>query len=200
VGCGTGELLVGARAEGWDVAGIDATDWARTKHGIAIELAPAETAKTLDRAGAYDVVLLAAILEHLYDPLPVLRRIHHALAPDGIVFVDVPNECGLWTRAGNAYLRLRGRGWAVNLSPTFPPYHVIGFCPASLRRALSSVGFAVLEMTTPRWNNQLPRRPGLLAALERASAEIVLTAGAAMGHGAGIVCWARKAAPSADRA
>jgi hypothetical protein len=72
------------------------------------------------------------LLEHLYDPADCLRRVHDG----GLVFIDVPNECSLFTRLGNAYMRLRGRPWAVNLSPTFPPFHVVGFCPSSLRRLL----------------------------------------------------------------
>lgn len=47
------------------------------------------------------------------------------------------------------YEGLRDRDWAMNLSPTFPPYHVVGFTPKSLRRALRATGFEVVELAQP---------------------------------------------------
>ena len=195
LGCGQGEFLLAAREEGWQVAGVDMTEsWAGRGAGVPVEVAPVEAAKSLDRIEAYDVIVLAAILEHLYDPVSCLQRCRTALAPGGLLFIDVPNECSLWTRAGNAYMRLRGRDWAINLSPTFPPFHVVGFCPRSLRVALGQAGFAVVELQTSRWQNELPAAGGMVARAERLGAGAVLTLGAALGMGAGITCWARKPA------
>jgi SAM-dependent methyltransferase len=160
---------------------------------LPVEVAPVEEARSLDGKEKYDVVLLAAILEHLYDPADILRRVRGCLSDDGIVFIDVPNECSLWTRTGNAYFHLRGRDWATNLSPTFPPYHVVGFCPTSLRHMLLSCGFAVESLRTERWSNALPPRSGLWGNLERLGSSAVLSAGQMLGMGAGITCWARAA-------
>lgn len=193
LGCGRGELLLGARDQGWDVLGVDMTaSWAGEAADLPVELASVEQAQSLDQPDTYDAILLAAILEHLYDPALCLRRVHAALSRGGLVFIDVPNECGLWTRAGNAYMRARGRDWAINLSPTFPPFHVVGFCPASLRKLLASCGFDIVELTTHRWQNELPARPGPMARAETLAAELALTLGASIGMGAGITCWARK--------
>jgi hypothetical protein len=89
-----------------------------------------EDCESLNRT--YDVVLLPAILENLYTPMQTLRRAYHALASRGLIYVEVPNEGLLTTIAANLYRRLQGRNWAQNLSPTFPPYHVVGFTPKSL--------------------------------------------------------------------
>jgi SAM-dependent methyltransferase len=191
LGCGRGDLLRGAACEGWEAFGIDRTPgFVSAAPGVEIEIATVAEARSLERN--YDAIWLAAILEHLDEPAPALRRVHSALAPGGVVFIDVPNECSLWTRAGNAYMRLRGRSWAVNLSPSFPPYHVVGFCPRSLRRLLEATGFVDVELRTLRWTNELPRRPGLWPAIERAGGSAVLSVGAWIGMGAGIRCWARK--------
>jgi SAM-dependent methyltransferase len=191
LGCGRGEQLIGAREEGWDVAGVDMTaGFVPGGSGLSIEISPVETAQALTRT--YDAVLLAAILEHLYDPIGCLRRVHDALVPGGVVFIDVPNECSLWTRAGNAYMHLRGRDWAINLSPTFPPFHVVGFCPRSLTAALNKTGFSVVSLETPRWNNDLPSMDGLAHRIESFGVDMVLTVGKALGQGAGITCWARR--------
>lgn len=193
LGCGRGELLQGAQAEGWTVCGVDMTPGFVPAHDrFPVEIAPVETAKSLDRN--YDVVLLGAILEHLYAPRECLTRIRRALVPGGLVFIDVPNECSLWTLVGNAYMRLRGRDWAVNLSPTFSPFHVVGFCPRSLRRLLIECGFTVVELKTQRWQEELPRASGIWGQAEALGADLTLSVGARIGMGAGITCWARAGA------
>jgi len=195
IGCGRGELLRGAAKRGWTVRGIEMTrafaDFARGQYSIDVECAPVETAKSL--AELHDVVLLAAILEHLYTPAETLRRVRRALRPGGLIFLDVPNECSLMAAVGNAYMRARGRNWAVNLSPSFSPYHVVGFCPASLSYILQATGFRPLVLELDRWNSAMPRQPGFIAMCERVGLELTLSVGHLLGMGAGITCWATTA-------
>jgi SAM-dependent methyltransferase len=191
LGCGRGDLLRGALHEGFEVFGVDLTPaYAAASPDLTIEVAPVATARSLE--SRYDAIWLTAIIEHVYEPALLLRRVASALVEGGVIFVDVPNECSLWTRVGNAYMRLRGRAWAVNLSPTFPPYHVVGFCPRSLRTLLGACGFEGVEIRTLRWTNELPKRPGIGRRVERLAGDVVLTVGAWVGMGAGIACWARK--------
>lgn len=198
LGCGRGELLHGAAERGWSVAGVDMTpdyvENARRNFGLEIEEAAVEACRSLDEG--WDVVILAAVLEHVYDPIALLRRVSAALRPGGVIYLDVPNECSLYTRLGNLYLRLRGRDWALNLSPTFSPFHVVGFCPASLRFALEATGFEVVSirlyaMTAP----PVGTTEGLGSRLQRALLTTTLWFGHAVGQGAGINCWAKKPEP-----
>jgi trans-aconitate methyltransferase len=193
LGCGRGDLLLGAREIGWLVRGVDMTpafvEDARAR-GLDVESASLASCRSLDES--WDVILLAAVLEHLYEPHAALARVFDSLTPGGVAFIDVPNECSLWTRIGNAYMRLRRRPWAVNLSPTFSPYHVVGFCARSLKRLLSDMGFEVIELTTTRWQNELPSGDTIMSNLEHAAATAVLRAGVWFGAGAGITAWARK--------
>jgi SAM-dependent methyltransferase len=191
LGCGRGDLLQGAADEGFDVRGVEMTEsFVDPALADRVEIAPLERARSLDEP--YDVVVLGAVLEHLYEPRNALDRIAAALTPGGVVFVDVPNECGLWFRAGNTYQRLRGRDWSVNLSPTFPPFHVVGFCPRSLRALVTGCGLEVVSLQTPRWSNDLPALLGVGGKIERWGSGAALWLGSLVGMGAGIVCWARK--------
>ena len=193
LGCGRGDLLLGAADEGFEIRGVEMTEsFVDAELADRVEIAPLERARALDEQ--YDVVVLGAILEHVYEPRQTLTRIAAALRPGGVVFVDVPNECGLWFRAGNAYQRLRGRDWSVNLSPTFPPFHVVGFCPRSLRALVTACGLQVLSLETPRWSNDLPTLQGVGGKIERWGSGAALGLGSLVGMGAGIVCWARKPA------
>jgi 2-polyprenyl-3-methyl-5-hydroxy-6-metoxy-1,4-benzoquinol methylase len=192
LGCGRGELLEGARDEGWTVFGIEMTpDFATVaeSRGITVERSPVETAALLGRQ--FDVILFAAILEHLYRPIDVLRRARQALQHGGLIFIDVPNEASLVMTLGNLYMRLRGRDWCVNLSPTFSPFHVVGFTPGSLRRALRATGFEVAQLTKPRWRNALPQPRGLTEAIEHGGLSAASWLGSKLGLGDGICCWAR---------
>lgn len=191
LGCGRGELLRGALNRGWSVYGVEMTeDYAEIarSHGVEIELASIEDCKFLEQT--FDVILLAAVLEHLYDPMKTLERIRNALRPGGLLFIDVPNESSLTMRVGNLYMRARGRDWAVNLSPTFSPFHVVGFSPTSLRNALASAGFGVHTMTVPKWNNALPEGKTTTQKIERAAMGVVQSVGKVLRMGDGITCWA----------
>jgi SAM-dependent methyltransferase len=198
LGCGRGELLEAASGLGWEVHGVEMTPQfadEATARGVRIERARIESSRLLEESeGRFDVVYLAAILEHLYDPVQCLSRVCRALAPGGLVFIDVPNECSVRTKIGNMYMRLRGRNWAVNLSPTFPPFHVVGFCPTSLRRAVVSAGMDVVALDVIRWPASLPERPGFWSSLETSGSRMVNALGRLLGDGDGLHCWGRRPA------
>jgi len=199
LGCGRGELLGVAAEDGWTVAGVEMTPQfalAASARGIEIETSSVEASALLDTKASFDVIYLAAILEHLYDPVLCLQRIEKALVPGGLVFIDVPNECSVRTKLGNLYMRLRGRDWATNLSPTFSPFHVVGFCPASLKRALAAANLEIAELSVVRWPDVLPPRPGFWGVAEGRVSRAVNIAAGLWGDGDGIVCWARKPIPS----
>ena len=69
------------------------TECARGEYAVEVECAPAEKAKSL--AEPHDVILLAAILEHLYTPVETLLPVRRSLQPGGLIFFDVPHECPL---------------------------------------------------------------------------------------------------------
>ncbi|QYO63781.1 class I SAM-dependent methyltransferase [Leptolyngbya sp. 7M] len=130
IGVGRGELLLAAKELEWDAEGVEPSttfaDHAEKRTGLKIWREAIEDSSVPD--SSYDAIILAAVLEHLYDPDEIIRRVAQALKPGGILFLDVPNEAGLYFRIGNVYQKFRGRNWCVNLAPTFSPYHVFGLC------------------------------------------------------------------------
>lgn len=194
LGCGRGENLIGAKNRGWDVYGVEMTDsfakLARS-NGIVIDQNPIRTSGLLKEQ--YDVILLAAILEHLYDPVETLEKVAKALAKNGLLFIDVPNESSLAMHFGNFYMKFRGRPWSINLSPTFPPFHVVGFSPKSLKLLLENKGFKILDISIPKWANDSPKGHILIDVVEHAAFGVIQSFGALIGMGDGITCWAVKA-------
>jgi SAM-dependent methyltransferase len=194
VGAGRGDVLVAAGEAGWGAVGIDLSpsfaDYAERRSGMEVRREPVEQCGFPE--GSFDAVILAAVLEHLYDPDSAVREIARVLRPGGAFFVDVPNETGLYFRLGNLYQKLRGRDWVVNVAPTFEPFHVFGFSSRSLRALMDKHGLAVREWHVYGGRSVLPDRGGLLGALENLAARAVTAASNVRGMGTYIEAWAVK--------
>ena len=197
--CGKGHFLVGARNVGWEVKGVEMTDYFANQArelGIDVEVAPVEESTYLDEENKYDAIFMLAMLEHLYDPLRMIKKAHKVLVPGGLALINVPNEVtSLVNRLGNFYVRtMYGKDWTMSLSPTFPPFHVVGFSPTSLERSLELSGFEIVELETVSGSNELPSK-GLRQKLESAGVSSALLLGRILDRkdlGNEIWCWARK--------
>jgi Methyltransferase domain len=186
IGCGRGELMQGAWNNGWAVQGVEMTQ-EFVRGSLPIEIAKAEDCQSLNKK--YDFIVLAAVLEHLYEPMVILRRISEALNPGGVFYIEVPNEDSLTFQVGNFYLGRQGR--SINLSPTFPPFHVVGFSPSSLRKALNLVGLEPEEVIMQKYSTALPGG-NLKRNAEKFAMRIIQTVGHMIGRSDGFEVWARK--------
>lgn len=138
-GCGSGWFAAQMRDRGWQAVGMDfsphAAAAARKNFGLSAIHGtlphPAVAADTLD------VVTLRAVLEHVHDPVRLLRAVYAALRPGGWVYASVPNLAG-WG------FRTFGRAWF----PLDPPRHLLHFTPETLSAAVEGCGFRVEAMTT----------------------------------------------------
>ena len=52
-----------------------------------------------DLFGAYDAVIMLALIEHLIDPLGTMQRVRNLLKPGGFVFIETPNIAKFTRRA-----------------------------------------------------------------------------------------------------
>ena len=198
--CGKGEFLRGAINRGWKARGVEMTEYFAAiarDHGIDVETAPIEDSRYLEESNTCDAIFMLAMLEHLYDPLVMLRKANSILVPDGIALINVPNEVtSLVNQLGNRYVKLMyGREWTMSLSPTFSPFHVVGFSPKSLRKALEMTGFEVISMETASGTNGLPPARDMRQHVERLAVSASLVIGKVadkLDRGNEIMCWARK--------
>jgi SAM-dependent methyltransferase len=194
IGAGRGEMLAAALESGWEAVGIEPSesfaDYAEKHTGAEVRRQPIEQCGF--ESESFDAVILGAVLEHLYNPNETIREIARVLRPGGVLFVDVPNEDGLYFRIGNLYQKLRGRDWVVNIAPTFEPFHVFGFGPKSLRALLSKHGLRVRDWRVYAGRSMVPNRSGIVGATEQAAARAI-TALSNFGElGAYIETWAIK--------
>ena len=132
VGCGSGDLALAFRRQGWAVSGIEPSrEAAAIAHGHGIDV----HCGTLDDApwpdGTFDAVVMNHSLEHVGDPLAALRATRRLLAPGGALGVAVPNFRG-WQR------RVFGSAWfQLDL-----PRHLQHFEARTLSELARQAGFA----------------------------------------------------------
>jgi len=137
LGCGTGCFLDQAQRAGWDVEGIEVSEYAASvaqRRGMDVRCQTIETAAI--ETNRYDCVTLWDTLEHLRDPVGVITSAAAALRPGGVLALstgDITSLCA----------RLSGPRWHLfNL-----PEHLFFFSPESLRRILQRAGCRVATMT-----------------------------------------------------
>jgi 2-polyprenyl-3-methyl-5-hydroxy-6-metoxy-1,4-benzoquinol methylase len=142
IGCGNGSFLQAcSRAlPTWDLQGTEFDD----KYKEMVEAIPSVSfmhgGKLEDVPGTFDVISLIHVLEHIPNPLPVLKSILPRLAPNGLLFIEVPNS------RRNPVMMLVAD-------------HCSHFSDASLGNMVQTAGFNLSEVST-EW---VPRELSLVA-------------------------------------
>lgn len=92
---------------------------------------------------SFDVIVLGFVLEHVSDPVGILRRYKKFLTPQGKIFVAVPNGESLHRRLGHA------AGMLPNMMELGKGDLELGhrrlYSVASLSREMESAGFCVMR-------------------------------------------------------
>ena len=162
VGCSTGYLAKALGEQGNVVSGIEyhqaSADKARPFLADLVvgDLEAADIYDSFPDA-SFDVVVFGDVLEHLRDPLPVLRRSRRLLAPGGSVVISVPNVAH-----GDVRLSLLAGRFDYRDTGLLDETHVRFFTRDNLDRFLRQAGFTAVEVrttTAPLFGTELqPRR------------------------------------------
>lgn len=136
-GCGGGSFLKRMADQGWNVTGLDAAVGAvrEVQDELGLNALVGSLPHPDLRPGSFDVVTMWHSLEHVHQPLEILREAHRLLVPGGKLVVATPNMESLpfhWF----------GQSWfGLDL-----PRHLTHFTPKSLREMLETAGFAVEQV------------------------------------------------------
>lgn len=195
VGSGRGEALHAAQAVGLtDVVGLELSsamrDETERRYGVDIRLETIEQHAAVS-ARTYDIIMLSAVLEHVYDPDAMIASVAALSHRGTVVYIDVPQEPNLLTMVGNLPGRLRGTRTVYNLAPTFPPYHVFGFNPRSMTMLLEKHGFRPFRWLK-RSQLTIPSRGGIKDRATAFGAMQVHRLGNLTGLSTNMDVWARK--------
>jgi SAM-dependent methyltransferase len=203
IGCASGVFLHKMAAEGWQVEGIEFSPKAAATaralgypvHAGSLETAPAP-------AEPFDLIVGWMVLEHLHDPVLVLKKLKEWIRPGGWLVLSTPN-------AGAAEARVFQNSWySLHL-----PNHLFHYSKKTIRIVLAaagwqldkihfhrvlidpiaSFGYVLRKIGASRLGDRLikfPQQPGYwLYALYPLAA-----VAAAIGQTGRMTIWARKAA------
>jgi SAM-dependent methyltransferase len=138
LGSGDGAFVHHMASHGWDATGVDFSPAAqelalrRKLRGRFLLGSLAD----LDLDGeAFDAVTLWQVLEHIGEPLPVLRRAREILRPGGLLVASVPNIDGL------SAVLTQERWWGLDV-----PRHLVHYTPRTLRHAVRGAGLSVVDV------------------------------------------------------
>ena len=146
IGCGSGQFLARLAHRGCVCHGTELSaetgKRAAMVPGLKLRLGPLE-AETY-APGAFDIISIWHVLEHLPDPDRVLGYCRRWLAPGGALLIAVPN-------AGSWQASLFGGSW-FHIDP---PRHLHHFNRESLTTVLVTAGFRVERIRTLSWEQNL---------------------------------------------
>ncbi len=136
IGCGPGLMLALFAARGWKALGIErneeAAARARQAPGVVITAVPVEG---LPSDARFDLIIMFHVLEHIGDPVALLKECARRLTPDGRLIVNVPNFASWQSRfAGPCWLHLD------------VPRHLVHFSPQTLAATLQRTGLKLSEL------------------------------------------------------
>lgn len=147
VGCADGYFLGLARADGWEVAGVEISEpmAKETARRLGIPVATSIDGLPSER---YDAVTLWEVVEHFPNPVADLRRLAECLRPGGVLMLSTPN-------AGHWQALREPEAWTAYR----PPAHLVLLTAESLKMALEKAGLSPVHI----WKvSPLPPLPELV--------------------------------------
>jgi 2-polyprenyl-3-methyl-5-hydroxy-6-metoxy-1,4-benzoquinol methylase len=147
-GCGFGAFLSAARETGFDAFGVefDAAAAKSASENSGCTVIPVSEFDPVKYAGTFDVVHLGDVIEHLAEPIDLVRTLVKCLKPAGILFTEGPLENNpspvYWSaKTFGALARSIGR----KPIPTNAPTHLMRVSAAQQRLFFSHVAQSLRE-------------------------------------------------------
>lgn len=133
IGCGSGWQLARMKQAGWTVKGLDFDpEAARAARARGLDVEVGDVRDLGLEAESFDAIVMAHVLEHVFDPVSLFAECRRLLKPGGKLVSITPNGRSM----GHRLYRSSWRGLE-------PPRHIAVFTRNSLRLACSRAGLAV---------------------------------------------------------
>ena len=136
IGCGPGFFMEAAQTKGYDVFGLDPSDYivniAREKFGERVQKGLIESADYPTEH--FDLVVAFDTFEHVYHPLEWLEAVRRVLKTGGLLAITTPNPNSLLAK-------ISGKKWVSFKLPE----HVYYWTPETIRQVLAD-GWNIIEI------------------------------------------------------
>ncbi len=134
VGAASGFFLKIAEKRGWNVTGVEISDYAASKareRGFRVITGKIEDLRNCGER--YSVITMWDVIEHMADPDSALVVAAELLETGGIIAINTPDS-------GNLVAKALGKNWHLLI----PPEHLVIFNQKNLAEMLRKRGFEVL--------------------------------------------------------
>ncbi len=142
IGSGPGYFLKCGKESGWEVLGFEpskqAAEYSRKLGVNVVNEFFNET--EAEKYGRFDVVYMNTVIEHLPDPISLIKSVRGVLKPCGIICVVSPNEY-------NPLQNILRKNLDYDPWWVAPPQHINYFDFESIKKLLERLGFEILEST-----------------------------------------------------
>jgi SAM-dependent methyltransferase len=157
VGCGYGFFAALMAERGWQVEGIEISavgrDYARTVLGLDVSPQPLPRPEWPE--ASFDVITLFYVIEHLAEPVTILKEVYRLLRPGGTLLLRWPHTTSI--------VKLL-KPWSASLRLYQAPSHLFDFSPRTIHRMVADVGFQEIHTVIGGWTR--PRsKPVRLASM-----------------------------------
>jgi len=136
VGCANGYFLEVANAAGWEISGVELSEYssglAKQKFGDRIFNGAIEEAHFADKT--FDLITLSDLLEHIQDLTAFMREVFRILKPCGLLMIVTPNAASLTCR-------MMGAKWSH-----YKAEHLYYFSPVTIQALLKKNNFIPLRV------------------------------------------------------
>lgn len=136
IGCGRGKMLIKLEKKGWQVYGTELSErsafFALEKLGLNIFTG--DFIKAGYPSDFFDCITMWHILEHLDDPVAVMKEVHRIIKSDGVLVIAVPNYGGLQAVIS------RSEWFHLDV-----PRHYFHYSRSSLKKLLNDFDFTIMD-------------------------------------------------------
>ncbi|MDI6839377.1 MAG: class I SAM-dependent methyltransferase [bacterium] len=147
IGCGFGYFLSLTKEKGWNCYGVEVSEtlarMGKQRYNLNIETIPFEEN---DYSNDYfDVITLCNVLDEMMSPIKVLKEIKRILAPNGILFIRIPNaDFHIMIYRIHSFLSSIGLGKLVTKKVYI--FHIFNFSNIALQKLLKRSHFAPINV------------------------------------------------------
>jgi len=141
IGCGEGFAIEFFRKKGWDICGIDFSDFGLKKNNpncldkLIVGDLFEETKNIIKKNIKYDVIILQNLLEHVLEPEKLIVELKSLLLPNSLIVVTVPNDFNPIQKIALERKKIENEFWVVY------PDHLSYFNKSSLKKIFEENGF-----------------------------------------------------------
>lgn len=142
IGCGVGDFLMHVKQKGWEIAGIEPSQEAKSIAQNRLGFLPFDPAESTSLADhSFDVITMWHVLEHIDDLKFQLSELKRLLKPGGQLVIALPN----YKSFDCQYYKNLWAAWDV-------PRHLNHFSPDVICSMFTSIGMDFVDTQKLKWD------------------------------------------------